>query len=60
MRLDGKVSFLWRDYVDGNRNKIMTLDVFEFIRRFLLHVLPDRFVKSDILVFWVIEIAKLC
>jgi len=60
MRLDGKVSFLWRDYVDGNRNKIMTLDVFEFIRRFLLHVLPDRFVKSDILVFWVIEIAKPC
>ena len=42
---DGKVSFLWRDYADGNRNKIMTLDAFEFIRRFLLHVLPDRFVK---------------
>jgi len=40
-----KVSFLWRDYSDGNRNKIMTLDTFEFIRRFLLHVLPDRFVK---------------
>jgi hypothetical protein len=42
---DGKASFLWRDYSDGNRNKIMSLDVFEFIRRFLLHVLPDRFVK---------------
>jgi len=42
---DGKVSFLWRDYADGNRNKIMTLDAFEFIRRFLLHVLPDKFVK---------------
>ncbi|CAD7781321.1 hypothetical protein DMNBHIDG_02609 [Candidatus Methanoperedenaceae archaeon GB37] len=38
----------------------MTLDAFEFIRRFLLHVLPDRFVKSDIMVFWVIEIAKPC
>jgi len=42
---DNKVSFLWRDYSDGNRNKIMTLDAFEFIRRFLLHVLPNRFVK---------------
>lgn len=42
---DGKVSFLWRDYSDGNRNKTMTLNVFEFIRRFLLHVLPERFVK---------------
>lgn len=42
---DGKVSFLWRDYSDGNRNKIMTLGAEEFIRRFLLHVLPDRFVK---------------
>ena len=43
---DGKVSFIWRDYSDGNRNKIMTLDADEFIRRFLLHVLPARFVRS--------------
>lgn len=42
---DSKVSFQWRDYKDDNRNKIMMLDVFEFIRRFLLHILPDRFVK---------------
>ena len=42
---DDKVSFRWRDYSDGNKNKIMALDVFEFIRRFLLHVLPNRFVK---------------
>lgn len=42
---DGKVSFLWRDYSDGDKEKIMTLDAHEFIRRFLLHVLPDRFVK---------------
>ena len=42
---DGKVSFLWRDYSDGDKEKIMTLDADEFIRRFLLHVLPDRFVK---------------
>jgi hypothetical protein len=42
---NGRVSFLWRDYADNKRTKIMTLDAGEFIRRFLLHVLPDRFVK---------------
>jgi hypothetical protein len=42
---DGKVSFLWRDYADGDKKKVMTLEASEFIRRFLLHVLPDRFVK---------------
>ena len=42
---DGKVSFLWRDYADGQKKKIMTLQASEFMRRFLLHVLPDRFVK---------------
>jgi hypothetical protein len=40
---DGKVRFRWKDYRDGNRQKIMTLDTNEFIRRFLIHVLPDRF-----------------
>ncbi len=42
---DNKVTFKWRDYSDGTRNKVMTLNADEFIRRFLLHVLPDRFVK---------------
>ncbi|MDA8155049.1 MAG: IS91 family transposase [Actinomycetota bacterium] len=42
---DGKVSFRWRDYADGDKTKIMDLAADEFIRRFLLHVLPDRFVK---------------
>lgn len=42
---DGKVTFKWRDYSDQNKNKLMTLDALEFIRRFLLHVLPHRFVK---------------
>jgi hypothetical protein len=42
---NGKVSFFWKDYADGGKTKIMTLDCFEFIRRFLLHVLPDGFVK---------------
>ena len=42
---DGNVSFLWRDYADDNRQKTMTLKANEFIRRFLLHVLPDRYVR---------------
>ena len=40
---DGKVQFRWKDYRDSNRHKTMTLDADEFIRRFLLHVLPDGF-----------------
>jgi len=42
---DGKVSFNWRDYSDGNKVKLMTLPADEFIRRFLLHVLPSGFIK---------------
>jgi len=37
---DRKVQFRWKDYRDGNRQKTMTLDADEFIRRFLLYVLP--------------------
>jgi hypothetical protein len=40
---DGKVQFRWKDYRDDNRHKTMTLSADEFIRRFLLHVLPDGF-----------------
>jgi Putative transposase len=40
---DGKVAFRWKDYRDGNQHKTMTLSADEFIRRFLLHVLPDGF-----------------
>lgn len=42
---NGKVSFQWRDYRDHNREKIMTLDAHEFLRRFLLHVLPEGMCK---------------
>lgn len=42
---DNEVTFEWRDYADGNRKKEMTLDAMEFLRRFLMHVLPDRFVR---------------
>jgi hypothetical protein len=46
MSFDGQsISFAWRDYKDSNKSKVMTLDAAEFSRRFLLHVLPDRFVK---------------
>jgi RNA polymerase subunit RPABC4/transcription elongation factor Spt4 len=41
----GKVTFRYRDRKDNDRIKTMTLDVSEFIRRFLLHILPDGFVK---------------
>jgi hypothetical protein len=37
----GKVTFCWRDYRHGRRPRHMTLDAGEFIRRFLLHTLPD-------------------
>ncbi|SPE38429.1 hypothetical protein SBA6_890003 [Candidatus Sulfopaludibacter sp. SbA6] len=41
---DGRVAFEWKDYADGNQTKTMTLEAVEFIRRFLLHVLPSGFV----------------
>ncbi|MGA8146807.1 MAG: IS91 family transposase [Gallionellaceae bacterium] len=40
---DGKVSFRWKDYRHESRKKVMCLDAGEFIRRFLLHVLPTGF-----------------
>lgn len=42
---NGRVSFKWRDYRDNNKQKIMTVTAEEFIRRFLLHILPSKFVK---------------
>jgi hypothetical protein len=42
---DGQVTFKWRDYKDGGKEKVMTLSAGEFIRRFLLHVLPHGFTK---------------
>jgi hypothetical protein len=40
-----QVSFRWKDYAHGNKNKKMTLSSDEFLRRFLLHVLPCGFVR---------------
>lgn len=42
---DAKVTFRWKDYRQGNKQKLMTLEAEEFIRRFLLHVLPSGFVR---------------
>ena len=39
------VVFRWKDYSDGSRQKLMTISAFEFLRRFLLHVLPKSFVR---------------
>ena len=39
------VTFAYKDYADGSRSNTMTLATAEFVRRFCLHVLPERFVK---------------
>ena len=39
------VTFRYKDYRDGGRQKEMTLDALEFIRRFMMHILPPHFVK---------------
>ena len=42
---DDQVTFRWKDYAHGNKKKKMTLSSQEFLRRFLLHVLPRGFVR---------------
>jgi hypothetical protein len=42
---NGKVTFTYRDRQDNNEIKTMSLDADEFIRRFLLHILPYGFMK---------------
>ena len=39
------VTFAWKDYAEGAKRKTMTLELKEFVRRFCLHLLPERFVK---------------
>ena len=41
----GRVRFRYKDYADVGRHKEMTVTADEFLRRFLLHVLPKRFVR---------------
>jgi len=42
---DGEVKFKWRDYRDKNKEKVMMLSADEFIRRFIMHILPPGFIK---------------
>jgi hypothetical protein len=42
---EGNVTFRWRDSAHGNKKRLMTLAIEEFLRRFLLHVLPPGFVR---------------
>ena len=42
---EGKVTFRWKDYAHGNKKRKMTVTTDEFLRRFLLHILPRGFVR---------------
>jgi Putative transposase/Transposase zinc-binding domain len=42
---DGQVTFRWKDYAHGSKQKLMTVTAEEFLRRFLLHILPHGFVR---------------
>jgi hypothetical protein len=42
---DGRVRFRWKDYADHDRGKVLTLAADEFLRRFLLHVVPRGFMR---------------
>jgi hypothetical protein len=43
--VDGQVTFRWRDSAHKNKKQLMTLPVEEFLRRFLLHLLPRGYVR---------------
>ena len=46
LAFDGQqVSFRWRDYAHGSKQRVMSLDAVEFLRGFFLHVLPRGFVR---------------
>jgi hypothetical protein len=42
---EGRVSFRWKDYAHGSKQKVMTISADEFLRRFLIHVLPRGLVR---------------
>ena len=42
---DGQVTFRYKDYARGSQSRVMTVTAGEFIRRFLLHVLPEGFMR---------------
>jgi hypothetical protein len=49
---NGKVTFRWRDSAHNNEQKLLTLSLDEFLRRFLLHVLPKGVVRIRHFGFW--------
>ncbi len=55
---NGKVTFRWKDYAHNNKPSVMTLDATEFIRRFLMHVMPRSFVPSGTTASWPIAAAR--
>jgi len=57
---DGIVTFRWRDSAHKNKKRLMALPVDEFLRRFLLHMLPPGFVRIRHLAFWRIAAAAPC
>jgi Putative transposase len=42
---DDRVSFRWKDYAAGSKQKVMTVSTDEFLRRFLIHILPKGLVR---------------
>ena len=42
---DGQVTFRWKDYAHGSKKRKMTIAAHEFLRRFVMHVLPKGFVR---------------
>ncbi len=42
---NGKVTFSWKDRADGNKRKLETLSSMAFMKRYIFHILPERFVK---------------
>ena len=46
LAFDGqRVTFQWKDYAHGDQRRTMTLSAMEFLRRFVQHILPRRFVR---------------
>ena len=45
---DGKVCFRWKDYRANGRRRVMSLTATEFLRRFLLHILPKGFQRIEV------------
>jgi Putative transposase len=51
---DGQATFRWRDSAHNNEQKLLTLSLDKFMRRFLLHLLPKGFVRTSTFASWLI------